>query len=112
MVSLNKVLNGMKMWLDQEMIAQLTGIDRWIVGAGLAMALDNGVNIFQQLKENEMIKSLNIINEADEIDIDKVYDYIIAEAKKTPATFKFPLVGAITLHDQDIEKLYMLIKNN
>lgn len=100
------------MWLDNEMIASLNGINRWIVGAGLCMALDNGVNIFNELKQNEMVKSLNIINEADEIDIDKIYEYIMAQAKKGPATFNFPLVGAVTMHDTDIEKLYMMIKNN
>lgn len=111
MESLTKVMNGLKMYLDEEMIANLTGLDKWIVGAGLSMALDNGVNIFNQLKSNEMIKSLEIINEADEIDVDKIYKYVKEQAMKCPATFNFPLVGAITLHGDDIEKLYMKIKN-
>lgn len=112
MVSLTKVINGMRIWLDTELIASMNGLNKWIVGAGLAMYLDNGANIFNELKQNEMVKALQIIDESDMIDIDKIYNYLIKEAQKCPATFKIPYIGAITLHETDIEKLYSCIKNN
>lgn len=112
MVTINKIINGMRIWLDTEMISNMQGLNKWIVGAGLAMYLDNATNIFNELKQNEMVKALQIIDEGDMIDLDKIYNYLIQEAKKCPATFKIPYVGAVTMHDTDIEKLYMIIKNN
>lgn len=109
MVTLNQVLTGLKTYLENELIAQITGLNKWIVGAGIAMAIDNGAEIFNQLKQNPAIKALNIINKEDEIDIDKIYKYLSEQASKSSVTFTVPIVGAITLKKKDVDKIYNLI---
>lgn len=111
MKTLNKVVTGIQTYLDAEMMQRMTGINKWIIGTGMAMYLDNASNIFNDLKQNEMVKALAIINEADEIDVDKIYNYLIKEAMKCPATFKLPFVGNVTLHAEDVEKIYTHIMN-
>jgi hypothetical protein len=54
---------------------------------------------------------LNIIDKDNKIDVDKIYKELKKQAKKSSITFEVPMVGSITLNEQDIEKLYELIKN-
>lgn len=109
MVSLSQFLCGLRQYLDSELVSKVTGINKWIVGAGLSMAIDNGADVFNKLKENKMIKSMNVINSEDEIDLQKLYKYFSEQAKKNAVTFNLDYVGAITLKQTDIEKLYQFI---
>ena len=110
MVELNQVINGLKAYLESELVSRVTGLEKWVVGAGLSMLLDNGINTFNVLKENEFIKAMEIVNRNDEIDIDRLYKYLSEQAKKSAVTFKVPLIGSVTLKAEDVEKIYTSIK--
>lgn len=110
MVTVNNVIAGLKNYLESELVSQLTGLNKWVVGAGLAMAIDNGAEIFEKLKKEPMIKVLKVIDKEDNIDIDRLYKYLMDQAKKSSVTFSAPVVGAITLKASDVEKIYTLIK--
>lgn len=109
MVELGQVTSGISKYIDSEILPKISGLNRWIVGAGASMMLNNSSVIFNQMKENPVIKSMDVINKDDEIDIDKLYSSILEQAKKSAVTFDVPLVGAITLKSSDVEKLYKLI---
>lgn len=112
MYELNQVIIGIRHYLESEMVTKVTGLEKWIIGAGLSMLLDNGVNTFNALIENPLVQSMQIVNSDNEIDIDKLYKYFIEEARKSAVTFKAPLLGAITLKAEDIEKVYSYIKES
>ncbi|MCQ2598438.1 MAG: hypothetical protein MJ181_11405 [Treponema sp.] len=112
MVELNQVISGIKKYLENELVTKVTGINKWIVGASLSMVLDNGVKVFNELKELPIVKTMDIINSDDQIDIDKLYKALLEESKKSAVTFQFPLVGSITLKSEDVEKIYSYIKGN
>lgn len=112
MATLKQFLNGLSKYLDSELLTKVQGINKWIVGAGLSMAIDNGANIFNKLKDNKFIQSMNVIDEDDQIDIDRLYKYFLEQAKKNAVTFNIDYVGAITLKHSDIEKLYTYISEN
>jgi hypothetical protein len=111
MYDYNKVINGIAKYIDTEIVDKILGWKKWVVGSGLGIALSNSTNIFNQLKNNEFVKMLNIIDKDNKIDVDKIYKELKKQAKKSSITFEVPMVGSITLNDQDIEKLYELIKN-
>lgn len=111
MYEYNKVINGVAKYIDTEIVDKITGWQKWVVGSGLGIALSNATNLFNQLKDNEFVKMLGVIDKDDKINVDKIYKELKKQAKKSAITFNAPLIGAMTLNEQDVEKLYELIKN-
>lgn len=110
MTNLNNIISGLKKFLENELIERVTGWQKWAVGAGVSMILENGANVFNTLKTNPVIQAMQIITNDDEIDIDRIYKHLIDQARKSAVTFQLPLVGAITLKADDVEKIYTYIK--
>lgn len=105
-----KVLNGITTYIDKEIIDKINGWQKWVVGSGIGIAMSNSTNVFNELKNNQFIKMLGIINKDDKIDVDKIYKEFKKQAKKSAITFDVPLIGTITLTEQDVDKLYEYIK--
>ncbi len=112
MSSLNEVVNGLKKYVDAEILPKVTGWNKWVFGAGVSLMLENSANVFNQLKENPFIKNMGVISKEDEIDIEKLYSVFLEQSKKSAVTFAVPLLGNLTLKSNDIEKLYNLIKSS
>ncbi len=112
MSSLNEVVTGLKKYVDAEILPKVTGLNKWVFGAGISLMLENSANVFNQLKENPFIKNMGVISEEDEIDIEKLYSVFLEQSKKSAVTFAVPLLGNLTLKSNDIEKLYNLIKSS
>lgn len=111
MASLNQIIYGLKKYMDAEVLPKITGWNKWVVGAGFSLMLENSTQVFNSIKENPIIKSMNIINKDDEIDLDKLYSSILEQAKKSAITFDVPMIGTMTLKANDVERLYSFIKN-
>lgn len=110
MVAYTKVIDGIAKYVDEEIVKKLIGYQKWIVGAGAGIMLNKSTNIFNNLKNNPLIKSMELINENDEIDIETIYQEIKKQAQKSAVTVDIPLAGTFTLNEQDVDKLYGLIK--
>lgn len=110
MYEYNKVLNGIAKYIDTEIVDKISGWKKWVIGSGVGLALSNMTEVFNQLKNNEFVKLLNIIDKDDKIDVDKIYQELKKQALKGAITFDMPMLGPITLNEQDVEKLYELIK--
>lgn len=111
MYEYNKVINGIAKYIDSEIVDKITGWKKWVVGSGVGIALSNSSNIFNQIKDNDFVKMLNIIDKDNKIDVDKIYKEMKKQARKGAVTFDVPMIGAITLNEQDVEKMYEFIKN-
>lgn len=113
MVTLVSVIEGLKEFLDEELLMKLPGLGKWIVGAGISLAMDNAVNTFNELKANPIIKALGVIHDDDTIDIDALFMKMKDQAEKYGAvSLNIPMVGAMTLHAEDLDHLYMDIKKH
>lgn len=110
MYEYNKVINGIAKYIDTEIVDKITGWQKWVIGSGVGIALSNATNTFNKLKENDFVKMLGIINKDDKIDVDKIYKEMKKQAKKSAITFNAPLIGTMTLNEQDVDKIYELIK--
>lgn len=110
MIPYTKVISGITKYIDEEIVNKLTGYQKWIVGAGAGIMLNKSTNIFNNVKLHPIVKQMELINENDEIDIETIYQEIKKQAQKSAVTVDIPLAGTLTLNEQDVDKLYGLIK--
>ena len=111
MVPFVKVQEGVARFVDEEFIPQLEGWKKWVVGTGTGIIMSQSTEVFNHLKDNEMVKMLHLVNENDEVDIDTIYKELKKQAQKTGAiTFNNSMIGTITLKPEDIDKLYTMIR--
>lgn len=110
MYEYGKVLNGVAKYIDIEIIEKIPGWKGWVFGSGVGIALSNMTDIFNQLKTNEYVKLLNIIDKDDRINVDKIYEEMKKQASKSAITFDVPMLGALTLNENDVDKMYEFIK--
>lgn len=112
MVTYEQLINGLSKFIDTEIISQLTGNSKVLLGIGAGIALKKGESLFNNLKNNSMIKMLNIINDEGYIDIETLYAEVKKQAQKEIIRLEIPMVGTLKLNDEDVEKLYSYIKNS
>lgn len=110
MVNLAQVQAGLNQYIAQEFLSKMTGWQKWVFGASAAMLNSNIANVFNQLKENGLVKMLGVIDQNDNIDLDKLYAAFKEQARQSSITFDLPVVGATTLNESDVDKLYSFIK--
>ncbi len=109
MVTYNQVANGVSRFVDEEILSKLQGMSKIALGAGTGVMLRRGENLFDALKEQPVIRMLQIIDEDDNIDIDVIYEELKKQMDNNAITFNVPMIGKITLTKDDVEKLYSLI---
>ena len=106
MVSVGKVQQGIGDYINEEFVGKLSGLQKWGVDIAAGLLLVNAADIFNKYKDNDLVKMMGIIDSEDNIDIDKIYYRAKSAAQKGPVTFTMPIVGAVTLNEHDIERLY------
>ena len=109
MVTIDQIKRGAARYVDEEFTAKLSGWQRWAVGAGAAMALENLEVSMSGLLENHAVRAMGVLDEAGNVDLDLVYTSLKKQAQKGPVTFQMPLLGAVTINEQDVDRLYTCI---
>lgn len=109
MVPYTKVINGISKYINDEIVSKLSGLTKWGIGAGAEIMLSRATNVFNALKSNPIIRSMAIINENDEVDVELLYKELKKQAQKGAVTMDIPMIGALTLNEQDVDKLYSRI---
>ena len=105
-VSVGQVQQGIGDYISEEFVGKLNGLQKWGVDIAAGLLLVSATDIFNKYKDNELVKMMGIIDEENNIDIDKIYYRAKAAAAKGPVTFTMPIVGAVTLNEHDVERLY------
>ena len=68
MYEYNRVIKGITTYIDTEIIDKIAGWKKWVVGSAIGLAMSNTTNVFNQIKSNEFIKLLGVIDENDKIE--------------------------------------------
>ena len=110
MVTLAQVQAGLNKYIAQEFLNKMTGWQKWVFGASAAMLNSNISGVFNQLKGNNLVRLMGVIDANDNIDLEKLYAAFKEQARQGAVTFDLPVVGATTLNEGDIDKLYSFIK--
>lgn len=109
MVTYNQVVNGVSRFVDEEILNKIQGMSKIALGVGTGVMLRRGENLFNALKEQPLIKMLEIVDENDNIDIEIIYEELKKQMGNGSESFNVPMVGKITLTKDDVDKLYALI---
>lgn len=109
MVTYNQVANGVSRFVDEEILSKLQGKAKIALGVGTGIMLRRGENLFNAIKEQPLIKMLEIVDENDNIDIEIIYEELKKQMENGSESFNVPMVGKITLTKDDVDKLYSLI---
>lgn len=105
MIQYNMFIERVAQYIDREITSKVTGWQKWIFGAGANIAVAKADNIYKSLKDNPMLKTLDIID-GDEINIDLLYDSLVKQADKGPIQIEIPMLGSLSLNRKDVDTLY------
>ena len=111
MYEYNKVINGIATFIDEEILTSINGWQKWVLGSGIGIALSDAEELFNSLKNNELIKMLKIVD-GDKVNVDKIYKKLKKQAKKSSITFNIPMIGTLTLKEEDVDKLKEIIERS
>lgn len=111
MVSMDQVKNGLIRYIESDIMPHLDGIKKIGVGLYTGLAADNAVKMALQYANHPAIAMLNVIDEAGNVDIDKLYKTVIPMFNDGhKEAIKVPLVGEFRIDKNDIETLYRYIR--
>lgn len=109
MVTLSQLQRGLSQYVSNELTSKMTGAQKWIFGAGAELYLANIGGIYNTLKTHPMVKALGIIDEQDQIDLDRLYNALLHQADTGAMTVDIPMAGSFTFNRGDVERLYQYI---
>ena len=102
------VIEGFTKFVDNELLPKISGLNKWLIGTASGIMASKSEHIFKELKENALIKALDIMHD-DMIDVTCIYKELIKQASHGPIHIEIPMLGTITLDHSDVEKLYSYI---
>jgi hypothetical protein len=111
MVSLSKIEKGIAEYLDTELMTKLpqNGFQRVIAGTAISLAIRKSSNIVAGLKDNSFVKMLELMDDEGNIDIDILKEEVTKQIPETGVKADFPMIGVVTFHKDDVDKLYKYI---
>lgn len=111
MVSISQVKQGVSEYITNEIIAKMTGWQKWVAGAFASMAIVRSDQLFDSLKENSIVSMLGVISDDGMIDIDAIHEAFAHEADVAgPIQINIPGIGSIKLSRADVDMLHRYIK--
>lgn len=108
MVSIDRVQRGVSRYLDTELVGKMDGLNKWLFAAAASAYIGSAPTLLDKLRSNKLLAPLCLVNEAGEVDIEKIYAHLKPAAAKCPAPITLP-VGTITLTEADVDAIYNYI---
>lgn len=108
MVSVDKIEQGVANYLDAELMPQLkgNGIEKVIVGTTASLLIRKTGTIIEGYKDNKLVKMLGIIDDNGAVDVDTLVEEIKKNIPKEGVKVEVPILGTLTFHKDDVDKLY------
>lgn len=111
MKSINQVKTGILSYIDKELMPHISGWKQVAASAYVTLAAENLANEILLYKKHPAISLLNIFDDKNNIDIDKLYKAITSGMKQNNKfDIDIPFIGKFTFDITDIDKLYEYIK--
>lgn len=108
MVSVDKIEQGVANYLDAELMPQLkgNGIEKVIVGTTASLLIRKTGTIIEGYKDNKLVKMLGIIDDNGAVDVDTLVEEVKKNIPKEGIKVEVPILGTLTFHKDDVDKLY------
>lgn len=111
MVTIDKIERGVAAYLDAEVMPQLPagGFEKVLAGTAISLFIRKSGKIIEGYKENKAVQMLGIMDTEGNVDV----DILAEELKKNISTegmkIDVPIVGKMTFHKEDVDKLHEYI---
>ena len=108
MVSIDKIEQGIARYLDGELMPQLqgNGWEKVLVGTMSSLAIRKSGAIVAGYKDNKIVKMLGIMDDKGNVDIETLAVEVKKNIPKEGIKIDIPVVGTMTFHKDDVDKLY------
>lgn len=112
MTPFSHIQKGVAAYLDKELMPLLNDSTWKRVAAGtvISLAIARADQYIPILQENPFIKALGIMDEAGNIDLDTLVPEIKKNVPSEGMKVDIPMLGTMTLHSSDVDKLHNYIK--
>lgn len=112
MVTVQQIQNGFARFIDTELIPNLSGWDKVIIGGASGLFAANLPTIIAEYAATPMVGALCVYDpESRSVDIDKAYQAIQPYIGTEPLPIKIPKIGlTVKLGRKEIDRLYKCIK--
>lgn len=111
MVTYLKFMEGVAKFIDNEITPKVPGWQGWLFGVGSGIAMQKAGKILEELKNNKVLKTLDIIDDENNINVDLVYEELCKQADKGPISIDIPMLGSLKLNRKDVDILYNYINS-
>lgn len=111
MVSMNKLETGIARFLDAELISKMPegGVQKIIAGTAISLMIKKTGKIIQSFQQYPMVQMMEIFDENGNLDVDSLADALYKNFPESGVKVEFPMVGTMTFHKEDVNKLYSYI---
>ena len=103
------VMNGLAEFVYTEILYKIDDWRNWVFGAGVGFYLSQGKEMVEQLKDNSLVKKMNLIDKNNKINIDLLYKEMKVQAAKSAIIFDIPTIGPLVINESDLDKIYKII---
>lgn len=113
MVSTDKAVRGLVNYLNNEFLTNLSanGWQRPLAATVIGLSQKNVENLINTYKTKPMLVAIGVFDEYGNIDIDAVKNEFLNHIGSEGMRIDIALIGGVTFHKNDIEKLYAYIMN-
>lgn len=113
MTDYNTIKQGLAAYLDTELMPLIPASEKgkkFATGIILSLAIKKFDNLAEAFGQKYMLKDIGIIT-ADGVDLDTLKEVVISNIPADGITLNIAMLGDMTIHKEDINKLYATIKN-
>lgn len=112
MVTITKIEQGVAAYLDSELMPKLpeTGLEKILAGTAISLVIRRGGKILDSYRNNKTVQLLGIMDAEGNVDIDVLAEELKKNMPADGVKIDVPMIGAMTFHKSDIDKLYSYIK--
>ena len=112
MVSVESIGKGIAKFADREILKNVDGWQKVVVGATIALAINRSQDIVASYRDNNIVKMLKIFDENGNIDLDVLRDVIKDNISNNGFVITVPILGELKFHKSDVDNLYNDIMSN
>ena len=103
------VMNGLAEFVDTEILSKIDDWRKWVFGAGVGFYLSQGKEMVEQLKENNLVRKMNLIDKNNKINVEVLYREMKVQAAKSAIMINIPTIGPLVINESDLDKIYGII---
>lgn len=111
-VSVDCIGKGVAKFADREILKNVDGWQKVVVGAAIALAINRSQDIVASYKDNKVVKMLGIFDADGNVDIDILKQVVKDNISNNGFVITVPVLGELKFHKSDVDNLYNDIMAN